>query len=60
MIGSDEGIKLVSTDCKVLGAILGDVDGLKFGLNFGTELGSLYGFFDGSKDRNIEGLLLGY
>ena len=59
VIGSDEGIKLESTDVKVLGYILGNVDIITLGIDIGTEMGSLDGSFDGSNDGNIEGLLLG-
>ena len=37
--GSDEGIKLVSKDGKVLGNILVNVDVITIGLDVGTELG---------------------
>ena len=57
--GSDEGIKLGCTDCKVLVTILGNVDGIILGLDVGTYLGYLDGYFDGSNDVNIEELLLG-
>ena len=39
VIGSDEGTKLVSADGKVLGTIIGNVDGIKLGIDVGTELG---------------------
>ena len=35
-LGSDEGIKLVSNDGKVLGTILGNLDGITLGLDVGT------------------------
>ena len=54
----DEGIKLVYTDGEVIGTILGDVDIITLRLDFVTELGSLYGYFYGSNDGKIEGLLL--
>ena len=47
---SDEGIKLVSTDGKVIGTIIGNVDKITLCLDIGTDLGSLYIFFDGSND----------
>ena len=50
---SDEGIKLESTDGKVLGTILGNVNVITFGLDVGIELGSLDGSFD-----NIHWLIL--
>ena len=56
MIGSDEGIKLGSTDVKLIGNILGNVDGITLGLDVGTHLGSLYGSLVGSNDGSIEGL----
>ena len=56
--GSNEGIKLVSTDGKVLGTILGNVDGIKLGIDVGTELGSLDGFIDDSNDGKSEVLFL--
>ena len=61
MLGSDEGITLVSTDGKILGTILGNVDGIKLRLYFGTDLGtlSLDGYFDGSNDGNTLVLFLG-
>ena len=59
-LGSDEGIKLGSTDSKLLSTIIGNVDGITLGLDIGTELGFLHGSFDGSNDVKIECLLLGY
>ena len=59
VIGSDEGIKLVSTDGKLLVTILGNVYGITLGIDVETDLGSLDGSFDRSNDSNIEGLLLG-
>ena len=58
VIGSDEGIKLISTDVKVLRNIPGNVNGIKLVINVGTELGTLDGSFDISNDVNIEVLLL--
>ena len=43
VLGSDEGIKLVSTDGKVLGTILESVDESTLGLDIGTYLGFLDG-----------------
>ena len=60
VIGSDEGIKLRSTDDKVFGTILGNVDRITLGLDIGTELGFLDGSFYGSIEEKLEGLLLGY
>ena len=53
MIGSDECIKLVSTDTKVLVTILGNVYGIKVIMDFGTEIVSLDASFDGFYSRNI-------
>ena len=47
MIGSDESIKLVSNDGKVLGTIPGNLYVITRGIDVGTELGP----FDGSLDR---------
>ena len=58
MFGSDEGIKLVLSNGKCFGVILGNVDGITIGLDVGTELCYLYGSFDGSNDFKLEGLLL--
>ena len=59
MLGSDEVIKLGSTDGKFIGTILVNVDGITLGIGVGTDLGSLYGSFDGYKDGRIDGLFLG-
>ena len=59
VIGSDEGIKLVLSDGKVLVTILANVYGNSLGLDVGTYLGSLDGSFDGSNYGNIDRLLLG-
>ena len=56
---SDEGIKLGSTDGKVLGNILVNVYGITLGLDVATELGFLEEFFDYFNDGNIEALFLG-
>ena len=58
MYGSDKGIKLGSTDDKVFGTIIGDVDGLTLGIDIGTEMGYFDGFFDSSNHSKIEVLLL--
>ena len=50
---SEKGIKLGSTDVKVLGTILVNIDGITLGLDIGTELGSLDGSFYGSNDGNL-------
>ena len=59
LFGSDEGIRLGSTDGKVLGTILGNVDGITLGLDAGKEPGSLDGSFDDYNDGKLEGLFLG-
>ena len=59
MLGSDEGIKLIFNDVKVLGTILINVDGITLGIDVGIELGFLDGSFDGSNYGKLEGLLLG-
>ena len=48
VLGYDEGIKMGSTDDKVFGNIIGNVDIITLGLYIGTELGFLDGSFDGS------------
>ena len=45
VLGSDEGIKLVLSDCKALGTILGNVDEITLGIDVGTDLGYLDGSF---------------
>ena len=59
MIGSDEGIKLVSNDGKVFGTIIGNVDRITLGIHIGTKLGFLDGSFDGYNEGKLEGLLIG-
>ena len=54
LIGSDEGIKLVSADDKVLGIILGNVDGIILGIDDRTDLRSLDESFDGYNDGLFE------
>ena len=41
MVDSNESITMVSNDGKVLGTILGNVDGITLELRVGTYLGSL-------------------
>ena len=53
------GYSLVSTDGKVLGYIIGKVDGIKLRLDCVIELGSLDGSLDGSNYGKLEILLLG-
>ena len=55
---SDEGIKLVLFDGKLLVTILGNVDDITIEIDVGTDLGSLDGSLGGSNDVNLEGLLL--
>ena len=52
-LGSDECIKLISTDGKVVGTILGDFFGVTLGLDDETDMGSLDIFFDCFNDGNI-------
>ena len=59
LLGSDEGLKLGSTDVKVLCTILGDKNGIMILVDVGTDLGSIEGLYYGSNDVNIEGLLIG-
>ena len=59
VLGSDEGIKLGSTNGKLLGTILVDVDGITLGINFGTELVSLDKSVVGSNNGYIEGIYSG-
>ena len=58
MLGSDEGIKLGSTDGKLFGTILLNVYIITFRIDIGTDLGSLYGSFDGSNYGNLWGVLI--
>ena len=58
MVGSDEGIKLVSTDDEVIGTILRYVDVITIVIDIGSELRSLDQSFDGSNDEELEGLFL--
>ena len=55
MIGSDESIKLGSTDSKVLGNILGNVDGITHRIDVGTDIWCLYVSADGYNDDKLEG-----
>ena len=48
VIGSDEGIKMGSTDGKAFVTIIGNVDRITLGIDIGTELGFLDGSFDDS------------
>ena len=57
--GSDKVIKLVCTDGKLLGTILGNVDGIILIMDVRPELSSLDISFDGSNDVKLEGLLHG-
>ena len=58
VLGSDEVIKLGSSDGNVLGTILGDVYGIIFGIDVGTYMGSLDESFDGYNDGILWGLFL--
>ena len=58
-IGSDEGIKLVSTGGKVFVTILVNVDRITLGIDVEIEMGSLDGYFDGSNDGKFDGSFLG-
>ena len=55
VISSDKGKKLGSYGSKVLGNILGKLNGIIFWIDVGTETGSLYGSFDVSNDGSLEG-----
>ena len=55
MLGFDEVIKLVSTDGKVIGTMLGYVDVITLFIDAGTELGSLDGSFYVNNYGNLEG-----
>ena len=57
-LGSNEVIKLGYTVGKLLGTILGNVDGITLELDVGIEMGSLYRSFDGDDDNKLEGILL--
>ena len=59
LLGSDEGIKLGSTNGKVFGTILVNVYRITLGLDIGTDLGFSGGSFDGSNEGKLEGLMLG-
>ena len=59
VIGSDEGIKLGSTDVKVIVTIFWYIDLITLGLDVGTELGSFDGSFDGSNGVKLLSLYLG-
>ena len=51
--GSDKGTKLGLFYGKVIGTILGNVDGITLRFDFGTEMVSIDVFFDGYNDGNI-------
>ena len=59
MLGSNKGIKLISTDGKFLGNILEDDNRITLGQKINRELGSLDGYFDSSIGGKLEGLFLG-
>ena len=54
----DEAIKLILTDSKVLGTILGNGDDITLGLDVGTHQYSSHRSFDGSNNGDIEVVLL--
>ena len=58
VLGSDEGIKLWSTDGKVLIIILVNIDIITIWIDVGTDMGSLDGPIYGSNDSNLEGILI--
>ena len=58
-LASDKRIKMGFSDVKVLGIIIGNMDGITFGIDVGTELGCLGRYFCGSNDGNLDGLLNG-
>ena len=58
MLGTDDGILLVSADCELLGSTLGGAYGIKLGLDERTELSSRDVSFDGSNDVIPEVLLI--
>ena len=59
MLGSDGGIKLGSNDGNRLGTLIGCVDEITLGIDMRTYQEPLYGYYDGSNNGKIEGLLLG-
>ena len=60
VLGSDEVIKIGSTNGNVPGTILGNLERIILGIDVGTELGSSYVSFDGPNGGNLEGLLFWY
>ena len=58
LLGFDEGIQVWLYDGKVIGTILGNLDGITHGIDVGTYMGSLEGFFYYSNYGKIEGLFL--
>ena len=59
VLGSDEGIKLGLSGCKVFGIILVNVDGITHEIDVGTYLGYIDRSFDGSNDGKPEYFFLG-
>ena len=51
---SDESMKPVFTDGKVIGTILGNVDGITLGIDVGTQPSSLDILFDYYNDGKLE------
>ena len=59
VLGSHEVIKMVLSDGKVLGTILGNLYEITIGIDVETELVSLYVSFGVSSDGKLEGLFPG-
>ena len=59
VLGSDEDIKLVLSEGKLIVTILGDLDVIILGLDVGTDLGAYVGYFYDTHYGKLEGLLLG-
>ena len=58
MIGTDDGIILVSNDCEPIGSAFGAGDGITLGIDERTELGYTYVSFDSSNEVKPDGSLL--
>ena len=59
VLGSDEGVKLESTDCELFSSLPGVDNGGTLGIDEGVHLVSSNGFFDGSNESVQEGSLHG-
>ena len=57
VLGSDECIKLIYTNCNGIGSILVNVDVIILWIDVGAQLGFLYGAFNDSYDGKLVGLL---